>query len=283
MPTEYTTDSEDAKNLSAPIGVFDSGLGGLTAVKQLREIMPRENIVYFGDTGRVPYGNRSVETIRKYARQDASFLLSKDVKLVIAACGTVSSTADGLGDTLPVPYLNVIRPTASAAVNATRNGKIGVIGTAATIASGSYKREIQKLDRSIKVYEQHCPLFVPLVEEGFFSKDDPITKLTVERYLCTLREQGVDTVILGCTHYPLLKAAIGEYVGMDVRLIDSGKETALEAARLLKRLELTNRDTAQGKCSFFVSDRTEGFSRLASIFLKAIIGDDVCRVDILKY
>lgn len=283
MPTEYTTDSEDAKNLSAPIGVFDSGLGGLTAVKQLREIMPRENIVYFGDTGRVPYGNRSVETIRKYARQDASFLLSKDVKLVIAACGTVSSTADGLGDTLPVPYLNVIRPTASAAVNATRNGKIGVIGTAATIASGSYKREIQKLDRSIKVYEQHCPLFVPLVEEGFFSKDDPITKLTVERYLCTLREQGVDTVILGCTHYPLLKAAIGEYVGMDVRLIDSGKETALEAARLLKRLELTNRDTTQGKCSFFVSDRTEGFSRLASIFLKANIGDDVSRVDIQKY
>lgn len=268
---------------SQPIGVFDSGLGGLTAVKQLRAILPYENIVYFGDTGRVPYGNRSVETIQRYAAQDASFLLSHNVKMIIAACGTVSSTARDLGSRLPVPYTNVVAPTAMAAAVATRNGKIGVIGTTATITSCAYKKEIEKINCDMQVFQQDCPLFVPLVENGFISPDDPITKLTVERYLKGLKTEGVDTIILGCTHYPILKAVIGEYVGMDVKLIDSGKETALHAARLLKEQGLLNTGNTEGSCQFFVSDHTEGFAGIASIFLHSNIGENVRRVDIQNY
>ncbi len=266
-----------------PIGVFDSGLGGLTAVKQLRAIMPHENIIYFGDTGRVPYGNRSVETIKRYAAQDARFLLSHNVKMVIAACGTVSSTATDLGDNLPVPYVNVIAPTAKAAVEATKNGKIGVIGTRATISTGAYKKEIEKIDSSVKVFQKDCPLFVPIVEEGFFGTDDPIAMLTAERYLKILKDQKVDTIILGCTHYPILKAVIGEYVGQDVRLIDSGKETALYASSVLAEKSLLNSSQTEGQCEFFVSDRTEGFSQIASIFLRSNIGDNVSRVDIHNF
>ncbi len=266
-----------------PIGVFDSGLGGLTAVKQLREIMPHENIIYFGDTGRVPYGNRSVETIKRYASQDARFLLSKNVKMVIAACGTVSSTATELGEELPVPYINVIAPTAKAAVEATKNGRIGVIGTRATISAGAYKKEIEKLDAGIRVFQKDCPLFVPIVEEGFFGTDDPIASLTVERYLGILKEQKVDTIILGCTHYPILKPVIGEYVGPDVKLIDSGKETARFAASILAEKSLLNDSEQPGECGFFVSDRTESFSRIATIFLRSNIGENVSRVDIHNY
>ena len=268
---------------SQPIGVFDSGLGGLTAVKQLRNIMPHENIVYFGDTGRVPYGNRSVSTISRYAKQDARFLLSHDVKMVIAACGTVSSTVLDLGSVLPVPYINVIAPTAAAAVNATKNGRIGVIGTRATIGSSAYKKEIERLNPDLTVIQRECPLFVPIVEEGFISPDDPIAKLTVERYLKELKEREVDTVILGCTHYPILKPVIGKYVGMDVKLIDSGKETALYAAKILEEQGLLNNGTDNGECSFFVSDRTEDFTATASIFLNSNIGENVDRVDIWTY
>lgn len=266
-----------------PIGVFDSGLGGLTAVKQLRAIMPHENIVYFGDTGRVPYGNRSVTTIRRYATQDANFLLSNNVKMVIAACGTVSSTASDIGEKLPVPYSGVIEPTARAAALATKNGKIGVIGTRATILSCSYKKELEKINSDLQVVQKECPLFVPLVEEGFISSDDPIAKLTVERYLEVLKKEKVDTIILGCTHYPILKAVIGEYVGMDVKLIDSGKETALYAEKLLREKNLLNTSEEEGECKFFVSDRTEGFSDIASIFLNSNIGENVSRVDIQHY
>ena len=266
-----------------PIGVFDSGLGGLTAVKQLRSLMPHENIVYFGDTGRVPYGNRSVSTIRRYATQDANFLLSTNVKMVIAACGTVSSTAGDIGENLPVPYTGVISPTAKAAALATKNGKIGVIGTRATILSCSYKKEIEKINSELQVFQKECPLFVPIVEEGFFSCDDPIARLTVERYLEVLKKEQVDTIILGCTHYPILKAVIGEYVGMDVKLIDSGKETALFAQKLLEDHGLLNTSEEEGECRFFVSDQTEGFSDIASIFLHSNIGENVQRVDIQHY
>lgn len=266
-----------------PIGVFDSGLGGLTAVKQLRAIMPHENIVYFGDTGRVPYGNRSVGTIRRYAAQDANFLLSNNVKMVIAACGTVSSAAPEVGENLPVPYTGVIAPTARAAAQATKNGRIGVIGTRATILSCSYKKEIEKINSDIKVFQKECPLFVPIVEEGFISLDDPIARLTVERYLEVLKKEKVDTIILGCTHYPILKAVIGEYVGSDVKLIDSGKETAIYAETLLREKGLLNESREEGECKFFVSDRTEGFSDIASIFLHSNIGENVSRVDIQHY
>ena len=268
---------------SQAIGVFDSGLGGLTAVKQLRAIMPHENIVYFGDTGRVPYGNRSTATISRYAKQDARFLLSHDVKMVIAACGTVSSTVLDLADVLPVPYINVIAPTAAAAVRATKNKRVGVIGTRATIGSSAYKKEIERIDPEIMVIQRECPLFVPIVEEGFISPDDPIAMLTVERYLKEIKEQQVDTVILGCTHYPILKPVIGEYVGQDVRLIDSGKETAIYASGLLERNGLLNGSEAEGECSFYVSDRTDDFASIASIFLQSNIGENVERVEIWNY
>lgn len=263
-----------------PIGIFDSGLGGLTAVKELLTVLPQENIIYFGDTGRVPYGNRSHETITRYAKQDASFLLSKDVKMIIAACGTVSSVATDLNDYLPVPFTGVVAPTATAAVNATKNGKIGVIGTSATISSGSYKKEILKQNDRITVYEQDCPLFVPLVENGFISPDDEVVKLVVERYLTPLRETGIDTLILGCTHYPLISKAISEFIGEHVQLINSGRETALYAAHLLQENDLLNTSGTLGKNSYYVSDTVDGFSRLAEIFLGQSVTGSVSHINI---
>lgn len=268
---------------TAAIGVFDSGLGGLTAVKELHQILPNENIVYFGDTGRVPYGNRSSETIMRYAIQDASFLLSKNVKMVIAACGTVSSVAKDLGEKLNVPFTGVVLPTANAAVKATKNGKIGVIGTTATIGSNSYKSAIEKTNPEIKVFQQDCPLFVPLVENGFLSKDDIVVYTIVERYLKTLKDNKIDTLILGCTHYPILKEVISSVMGKNVTLIDSGKETALYSAALLNEHSLLNHENQKGKCEFFVSDRVEGFSSIANLFLGSNIDRDVQRINIEHY
>ena len=180
---------------NAPIGVFDSGLGGLTAVRELKRVLPNEDIVYFGDTGRVPYGTRSNSTIKKYAFQDAKFLLKHNVKMVIAACGTVSSVATNLKTDLPVPYTGVVSPTCFAAAQSTKNKIVGVIGTSATINSHSYRDMIQTFDSEIKVVEQDCPLFVPLVENGFIDKDDPITRLVIERYLGKIIEAKADTII----------------------------------------------------------------------------------------
>lgn len=265
---------------NAPIGVFDSGLGGLTAVRELHRLMPTENIVYFGDTGRVPYGNRSRETIRRYAEQDMRFLLSKNVKMVIAACGTVSSVAADIGAGLPIPYTGVVRPAAAAAVEATTTGRIGVIGTAATIGSGEYRRRIGELDPEAKVFEQFCPLFVPLVEGGFISEHDEVVKLVVERYLKPLKGEGVDTLILGCTHYPILAAAIGNYMGEEVRLVDAGAATAHYAQKLLEKNDLLCDGSNKGEHSFYVSDRIEGFASTAGIFLGEDISGSVMRVDI---
>lgn len=262
------------------IGVFDSGLGGLTAVKELIRVLPQENIIYFGDTARVPYGTRSDATIKRYARQDADFLLSRGVKLIIAACGTVSSVATELYDSLPVPYTGVVIPTARAAVNATRNGRIGIIGTSATVKSCSYKREILRMNDRIEVYQQDCPLFVPLVENGFIDEKDDIVRLVVERYLSGLKAQGIDTLILGCTHFPIIAPAISEYLGRDVTLIDSGKETALYAAHLLSENDLLSKAGKVGECSYFVSDTVEGFSRTADIFLGKSVGAEVRHIDI---
>lgn len=266
-----------------PIGVFDSGLGGLTAVKELLNFLPNENIIYFGDTGRVPYGNRSRETIIRYAVQDANFLLSKNVKIIIAACGTVSSAANQLGGKFNVPFTGVVQPTAKAALKATENNKIGVIGTTATINSNSYKTEIERLNPNVTVYQQDCPLFVPLVENGFISKDDPIVYMTVERYLNNLKEKGVDTLILGCTHYPILREVISYIMGSGVKLIDSGRETALYAAALLKEHKLLSDSGNRGNSEFYVSDRVEGFSQIASLFLGRDIDKDVTRINIEEY
>lgn len=262
------------------IGVFDSGLGGLTAVKELIKVLPQENIIYFGDTARVPYGTRSDKTIKVYARQDADFLLSKGVKLIIAACGTVSSVATELYEDLPVPFTGVVIPTATAAVRATKNGRIGIIGTPATVKSSSYKKEILRQDDRITVYQQACPLFVPLVENGFISADDPIVQLTVERYLSEMKAAGIDTLILGCTHFPIIAEAISNYLGKGVTLIDSGKETALYAANILRNKGLLNNSNTLGNCKYYVSDTVEGFRKTADVFLGKSVEYEAAHINV---
>lgn len=266
-----------------PIGVFDSGLGGLTAVKELMRILPNERILYFGDTGRVPYGSRGRETIRRYAKQDMNFLLQHDVKAVLAACGTVSSTARDIGEALPVPYLDVLRPTAQTAVQQTRNGRIGVIGTAATIASGSYRREIRQINPDIEVFEQACPLFVPLVENAFVSPQDEITRLVAQRYLAPIRERGVDTLILGCTHYPIISATIRSVMGSGVTLINSGLEAALGCHEILRSENLLREAAEAPDYRYCVSDITEGFRQVTDLLLGQNLNGQVERVDIEKY
>lgn len=263
-----------------PIGVFDSGLGGLTVVKALSAAMPNEQIVYFGDTGRVPYGNRSRATIEQYARQDEAFLLSQNVKLIIAACGTVSSVAAHTGDHLPVPFFGVVQPAAAAAAKATKNGKIGVIGTAATIASGAYERELLHIDPTYSVISTDCPLFVPLVEEGWISPDDPITRLTAQRYLQPVRNAGVDTLILGCTHYPLIAPILQQVMGEHVTLINAGQAAADACQVILQQKQLNTGQTQPGTHQYFVTDRPDSFLKIASLFLQGALNGTVQRVQV---
>ncbi len=266
-----------------PIGVFDSGLGGLTAVKELLKVLPNENIIYFGDTGRVPYGDKSHQTILKYALQDIEFLKSLDVKMILAACGTVSSILDDSNVSIDVPFTGVVSPTAAAAASATRNNRIGIIGTTATIKSGSYKRELLKINPNFQIVEQDCPLFVPLVENGFIEKDNKASLIIAEKYLSVFRDKKIDTLILGCTHYPIISDIISKVVGPEVKLIDSGKEAAIFAANALNFSEnLSNRQT-QGCCTFYVSDTVNSFSRTAGLFLKQNLKQNVKMVDIEKY
>lgn len=266
------------------IGVFDSGLGGLSAVKEFLHVLPNEKIIYFGDTGRVPYGNRSRDTIKKYAFQDTSFLLENNVKMVVAACGTVSSVAgDELEKKLSVPYTGVVNPTAFTAAHNTKNGKIGIIGTAATIGSHSYKLRLEKLNPDFKVFEQACPLFVPLVESGIICRDDQIVRLVVRRYLSELKDEGIDTLILGCTHYPLLRDAISDFMGEGVTLVDSGYETAVYAAKILKEQNLLNDDCTQKNPEFYVSDTPDGFESVAGLFLGRDMEHRVTQIDIEQY
>ncbi len=250
-----------------PIGVFDSGLGGLTVVRQLIELLPNEHIVYFGDTGRVPYGTRSAATIEKYALEDEKFLLSQDVKMIVAACGTVSSVAHHTKDTLPVPFLGVVEPAAKAAAEATRNNRIGVIGTSATIKSGAFDKAIKTYNPEAEIYTNACPLLVPLVESGWIGRQDTVTVTAVRRYLEPLIEQNVDTLILGCTHYPILKDIIGDIMGDKTMLINPGESVARAVQQHLKQSDALNEDTQAGTHRFYVSDRTSSFSKTASILL----------------
>ncbi|HJC53835.1 MAG TPA: glutamate racemase [Candidatus Gemmiger stercoravium] len=267
-----------------PIGVFDSGLGGLTAVRQLRRVLPGEDIIYFGDTGRVPYGSRGRQTILQYTRQDIRFLLSQDVKFLMAACGTVSSTyPTAEAARLPVPYTGVVGAAARMAAQATRTGRIGVIGTAATIRSGSYAAALQALAPGVTIVAKACPLFVPLVENGRVEPGDPITTPAIELYLREVRDAGVDTLILGCTHYPLLKRMIGDYMGPGVRLIDPGKVTAVETAAALADLGLLNGRDAGGTARYFVSDTPETFAELETLFLGEYAGGPVEQIAIETY
>lgn len=265
------------------IGVFDSGLGGLTAVRELRRILPGEDIVYFGDTGRVPYGTRGRDIIVEYAKQDIAFLLSKGVKAVIAACGTVSSTLPAeVAASLPVPYMGVVESAARAAVLATKTGRIGVIGTPATVASGSYPAAIRRLMPGAAITATACPLFVPLVENGYFGVQNPVTRLVAQDYLKDVKSAGVDTLILGCTHYPLIAPVLVDLMGSGVTLVDVGRAAAQSARHMLERTGLL-RAPRQGKVEYYVSDSTEQFDRLAHIFLGEYAGGSVQRIDIDAY
>ena len=266
-----------------PIGVFDSGLGGLTAVKELEKVLPQESLVYFGDTGRVPYGSRSRETVRRYAKQDMAFLMGHGVKAVLAACGTVSSTARDIGENLGVPYFDVVRPTAQAAAAATQNKKVGVIGTSATIHSGSYRAALLSIDYKLQVFSQPCPLFVPLVENAFISPQDEVTRLVAERYLAPLRESGVDTLILGCTHYPIIAPTIASVMGRGVTLIDSGREAAKALAQALEEGDLLCDGKEPRKASYFVSDEPESFTGVAELFLGHSVNGATARINIENY
>ncbi len=248
------------------IGVFDSGLGGLTVVKELERLLPFEKIVYFGDTGRVPYGNKSRSTIRKYALQDEKFLLSRDVKMIIAACGTVSSVAFDTADALPVPFVEVVSHASAAAVKASKNKTIGVIGTSATIKSGAHKKHILRLCPDATVIERDCPLFVPLVEEGITARDDIIAKEAARRYLQPMLDAKVDTLILGCTHYPVLTEVIADVLGGGVKLINMGEATAAYVKEYLSAEALLS-DGAVSQNEYFVSDKSESFSSMARILL----------------
>lgn len=264
-----------------PIGVFDSGLGGLTVVKELERLLPDEDIVYFGDTGRVPYGTKGREVIKKYAVQDMRFLHKFDCKAVIIACGTVSSVAfEEVAKVSDIPVIGVVEPAANAAVKATKSGRIGVIATSATIKSGSYEKAIHKIKPDAYVKYRACPLFVPLVENGYFTRGNKVAELVAREYLEEFKGTDIDTLILGCTHYPLLRGIIHDIMP-DVTLIDAGGETAKAALPLLGGKGLLSR--GNGKRRFFVSDCTDDFERLAGIFLEHPVVGHVEKVEIEKY
>ena len=264
---------------SRPIGVFDSGIGGLTVVAEIMRQLPNEEIVYFGDTARLPYGPKSEKTVTQFAIQDTEFLLKHGVKMVVVACNTASSVAiDELSRRYDLPVIGVIAPGALAAVSSTLAGKVGVIGTEGTISSHAYLREIEKLDRDIEVLEQSCPLFVPLAEEGWTERE--VTLVIAHEYLIPLRDAGIDVVVLGCTHYPILKGTIGKVFGPGVRLIDSAEETAGEVAERLAMLDLKRTVESVPAHRFFVSDVPHRFREQAERFLGAALPDvDVVSVD----
>ena len=264
------------------IGVFDSGLGGLTAVKEIMSLFPDESIVYFGDTGRVPYGTRSKETILKYTYDDINFLLSCDVKMIVIACGTASSAAlPEIKTEFNVPIYGVVDSGAYEAARVTKNNKIGIIGTTATIKSGAYNKYLAEYNNKVQTFEKACPLFVPLVENGHF--DTSVTKLVVEEYLKDIKDAGVDTLILGCTHYPLLKSAISKYMGDDVTLVSPGEEVAKFLRKKITPLNAHSEIRDRDQYSYYVSDSIENFEELGGIFLETKINGKVNKIDIEKY
>ena len=260
------------------IGVFDSGLGGLTAVRRLHALMPQENIIYFGDTGRVPYGTRGRDIITKYARQDVAFLRQFDLKSIIIACNTVSAIAlDLLSKENDIPIIGTVETACRRAMTMTQTGRVGVIGTAATIRSGAYEKYLHKKDGTLDLFTQACPLFVPLVENGRVHRGDVVIETVVKEYLTPLKDAGVDTLILGCTHYPLLEEVIGDFMGPDVTLIDSGAEAANLASTQFDPNEGT------GTTQYFVSDDPQGFDQLAELFLQEKVNVGAELVDISRY
>lgn len=258
----YKTDRD------APVGVFDSGVGGLTVAREIMRNLPSEKIVYFGDTARVPYGNKSRDNIIRYSRQIIHFLMEQEVKAIVIACNTASALAmDEVRKEFDIPILGVIEPGARVAAQETQNKRVGVIGTVATINSGIHKEYLKELDPEITVVGKACPLFVPLVEEGW--RHDPVTDQVVERYLQEMKDEKVDTLILGCTHYPLIRSAIREFMGEDVRLVNPAYETAQELNRLLREQDMqsTGKTQEDFPYRFFVSDLAEEFKHFANSIL----------------
>lgn len=249
-----------------PIGVFDSGIGGLTVVKRIASILPTENIVYFGDTARVPYGGKSNSTVIEYSLQDAKFLMSKNVKVIVVACNTASSVAlDDLRKTFNVPVIGMIEPGAAFALQNTVTGRIGVIGTNTTVNNHAYYKAIHKLNPDVEVFEKACPLFVPLAEEGWI--DHPATRLIAEEYLKELKELNIDTLVLGCTHYPILAKVIQEVMGDGVKLIDSGIAAASIVKNELERIGFCTNSFSTAIQDFYVSDIPQKFKEIADIFM----------------
>jgi glutamate racemase len=255
---------------AAPIGVFDSGIGGLTVAHEIMRQLPRESVMYFGDTARVPYGPKSPETVRRYSREIAGFLASEGVKGIVIACNTATAHAlTALRAEMDLPVIGVIEPGARAAVRATRSGHIGIIGTAGTIKSGAYERAIRELDPNARTTAKPCPLLVPLIEEGW--TDHEATRLVAEEYLEPLMREHIDTLVLGCTHYPLLKPLLSEVLGPEVQLIDSAEQTAAETARVLNDRHLEAPQSATANHRFVASDDPLMFLQLGQRFLSGAI------------
>ncbi len=264
------------------IGVFDSGVGGLTAVKELIRRLPGENIVYFGDTGRVPYGTRSEETILKYTRSDIRFLNTHDLKLIVVACGTVSAVAvPHIRGELAIPLLGVVEPTSLLACSTTKNGVVGIIGTNGTIKSGKYEATIHAINPNIQTVSAACPMFVPLAENNMANSE--AAYLIAKDYLQVFLERGVDTLILGCTHYPLLAPTIRRVLGPGVSLVDAGAATASYVAQYLLENNLLADTTKNEQYKFYVSDSTSDFCKIADLFLGRRIDNLVKQVDIERY
>jgi glutamate racemase len=261
-----------------PIGVFDSGIGGLTVVKHLSSVLPKEHIVYFGDTARVPYGSKSNSTVIEYSIQDTNFLLHKNVKLVVVACNTASSIAlRELQTKFTVPVIGVIFPGAQMAVHESKNGRIGVIGTRATINNKAYSKAIREINNNFEVFEKACPLFVPLAEEGWTHHQ--ATYEIAEEYLKELREKEIDTLVLGCTHYPILADVIQEVIGNNVKLIDSGVATAEVVKNEIHKLKLGTIHKVHPNLDLFVSDIPTKFQEVAELFLGKAVKEAV-KVDL---
>ena len=267
----------------APVGVFDSGVGGLTVAREIMRNLPSEKIVYFGDTARVPYGNKSRETVIRYSHQICRFLQEQQVKAIVVACNTASAFAlDAIRDDFDIPIIGVIEAGAKVAAARTRNKRVGIIGTVGTVGSGIHAEYLRKLDPEITVFGKACPLFVPLVEEGWLH--DPVTTEVAARYLRELQDQKVDTLILGCTHYPLLRSTIREIMGEDVCLVNPAYETALELGRLLteKGLSSTGAQQKEFPYRFFVSDLADEFKEFANSILPYDV-EMTKKIDIEKY
>lgn len=250
---------------TAPVGVFDSGVGGLTVAREISRQLPKENIVYFGDTARVPYGSKSQNTIIRFSEQIIRFLKTKQVKAIVIACNTASALAlDAVRDEFDIPIMGVVIPGARAAVEATKNRKVGVVGTDATVQSGMYTKVIREMAPDITVIEKACPLFVPLVEEGF--KEHVVTQEIIEYYLESMKHTDIDAMILGCTHYPLIRSKIREYMGDRIQIVNPAYETAMDLKKMLEERGMANDGTTEqySRYSFYVSDAAEKFRRFAN-------------------